>query len=235
MKLSGDDKNRWFKTLRSYLLTFGYSPEGWNTAIAGLSVLAGYRISSHESAINAYIRLHNGELTPDRVTFDNKFLKPLRQKFRLRFRLNKDTQPPQPVLRASIRPIKVHKKHRREYRKWQRQPHPKKGYEISLFYKSAGWRKLRYKTLLRYGPQCMCCGSKKGPFNVDHIKPVKKYWHLRFDPNNTQVLCELCNLGKGSWDETDFRVKTDTEKLAALRDLSDEYARLVEAKSYGED
>jgi hypothetical protein len=31
-------------------------------------------------------------------------------------------------------------------------------------------------------------------------------WHARrLDPNNLQVLCNDCNMGKGSWDQTDFR------------------------------
>jgi len=75
------------------------------------------------------------------------------------------------------------------------------------FYRSFEWKKLRYATLLRYGRRCMCCGSMDGPFHVDHIKPIRKYWNLRLDPENTQVLCDGCNYGKGSWDETDFREK----------------------------
>lgn len=51
----------------------------------------------------------------------------------------------------------------------------------------------------------MLCGSTEKPMQVDHIKPRKKYPELALDPNNVQVLCKLCNMGKGDRDETDFR------------------------------
>lgn len=40
---------------------------------------------------------------------------------------------------------------------------------------------------------------------VDHIKPIRKHWHLRLDSNNLQILCDDCNMGKGSRGETDWR------------------------------
>lgn len=40
---------------------------------------------------------------------------------------------------------------------------------------------------------------------VDHIKPLSKFWHLRLERSNLQVLCDECNMGKGAWDETDHR------------------------------
>lgn len=75
------------------------------------------------------------------------------------------------------------------------------------FYASDDWAKLRYQTLLRYGKKCMACGDTFGVMCADHIKPLRKYWHLRLDPENTQVLCKACNLGKGNRDETDWRPK----------------------------
>lgn len=88
----------------------------------------------------------------------------------------------------------------------------KKIYKISKsklekFYKSREWIKLSYQTKIIRGRKCECCGAEppKVRINTDHVKPIKKYWDLRFDPNNLQILCEDCNLGKGSWDETDFR------------------------------
>jgi 5-methylcytosine-specific restriction endonuclease McrA len=80
--------------------------------------------------------------------------------------------------------------------------------EIQLFYRSYDWQKVRYATLIKYGKICMVCGSgpKQGiVIHVDHIKPLRKYWHLRLDPTNTQILCENCNHGKGNWDTTDHR------------------------------
>jgi len=76
------------------------------------------------------------------------------------------------------------------------------------FYKSWEWTTLRMKILKRYGRVCMCCGAVPGfgvVLNVDHIKPLSKYWELRLDPDNLQVLCHPCNKGKGAWDETDYR------------------------------
>lgn len=77
-----------------------------------------------------------------------------------------------------------------------------------VFYESYEWRKLRYEILLKNGKRCSCCGAtpEQGIFlHVDHIKPLRKYWSLRLDPTNLQVLCEVCNHGKGNWDETDHR------------------------------
>lgn len=82
------------------------------------------------------------------------------------------------------------------------------------FYKSWEWRTLRMEALKRHGPTCQCCGARAGQETaagepvricVDHIKPVSKYWALRLDPENLQILCDECNQGKGAWDQTDWR------------------------------
>lgn len=75
------------------------------------------------------------------------------------------------------------------------------------FYSSLAWKKLRYATLVKYEAICQCCGvgSDEAPIRVDHIKPISKYWHLRLDPKNVQVLCNDCNWGKLNIDETDWR------------------------------
>lgn len=76
------------------------------------------------------------------------------------------------------------------------------------FYASWEWTTLRMQILKRYGRRCMCCGATPGNsvvIHVDHIKPISKYWELRLDPENLQVLCNTCNKGKGAWDETDYR------------------------------
>ena len=80
--------------------------------------------------------------------------------------------------------------------------------DIDRFYKSFEWRRVRYKALKRHGSICQCCGlsaQNSVVIHVDHIKPLRKFWHLRLDVNNLQVLCEICNHGKGSWDQTDWR------------------------------
>jgi 5-methylcytosine-specific restriction endonuclease McrA len=88
---------------------------------------------------------------------------------------------------------------------------------LRKFYSTYEWRKVRYKVLKKYGSKCMCCGSADRPIHVDHIKPLRKYWHLRLDPDNLQVLCEECNHGKGNWDETDFRPKLTSTRVRILR------------------
>lgn len=79
--------------------------------------------------------------------------------------------------------------------------------KVTAFYKSYEWRRLRYTIIKQYGPTCMACGATNKVIHVDHIKPLRKYWHLRLESTNLQVLCEECNHGKGNWDETDFRPK----------------------------
>lgn len=74
--------------------------------------------------------------------------------------------------------------------------------EISSFYKSEEWVTLRFDTLVRLGNRCCLCGrapqdDKSISCHVDHIEPVHVAWHRRFDPKNLQILCRICNWGKG--------------------------------------
>ena len=73
------------------------------------------------------------------------------------------------------------------------------------FYRSRAWLDLRYRVLRRQGRVCACCGSRKGPWHVDHVRPRSKYPLLSLDEANLQVLCEACNLGKSNKFEDDFR------------------------------
>lgn len=77
-----------------------------------------------------------------------------------------------------------------------------------LFLRSSQWQALRYATLQRFGARCLCCNTDRSSgkvMHVDHIKPMWTHWHLRADPENLQVLCEDCNMGKGARDSTDWR------------------------------
>jgi 5-methylcytosine-specific restriction endonuclease McrA len=71
------------------------------------------------------------------------------------------------------------------------------------------WAKVRYQVLLTYRDRpCMACGRgpKQGVWlNVDHIKPRTTHPHLALRVSNCQILCNLCNKGKGNWDSTDWR------------------------------
>lgn len=80
--------------------------------------------------------------------------------------------------------------------------------EYNEFYKSQEWRQLRYLALKNNGACCQCCGAKAGngvQIHVDHIKPRSRYPELELCLDNLQVLCSDCNIGKGAWDDTDFR------------------------------
>lgn len=77
------------------------------------------------------------------------------------------------------------------------------------FYKSQAWRSLRYLAL-RNSKGCNCCGATTADgvaLHVDHIIPRYKAPHLQLNIDNLQVLCEDCNIGKGAWDDTDWRIK----------------------------
>lgn len=76
------------------------------------------------------------------------------------------------------------------------------------FLRSFEWRALRMKALELHGPVCQCCGASPrtgAVINVDHIKPRRDFPHLALTLDNLQILCNVCNSGKGSWSETDWR------------------------------
>lgn len=78
----------------------------------------------------------------------------------------------------------------------------------AAFYDKREWLELRYRALKLHGGHCQCCGAVPGPGNplqVDHIKPRSRFPELELDLHNLQVLCKSCNLGKGAWDQTDWR------------------------------
>lgn len=79
------------------------------------------------------------------------------------------------------------------------------------FYRSYQWRKLRVGALeanrTRYGMlACECCGMiDAAHFHVDHIYPRSTHPDLALDPDNLQVLCDDCNIGKGTKFTTNWR------------------------------
>lgn len=87
------------------------------------------------------------------------------------------------------------------------------------FLETFEWRQMRMKALKKYGARCQCCGrsAKDGAvICVDHIRPRKLYPDLALELDNLQVLCDLCNHGKGNWDMTDWR-SHDTEDTTQER------------------
>jgi len=89
---------------------------------------------------------------------------------------------------------------------------------LDAFYQSWAWKTLAYRMKMRDGRRCQCCGADKTQARIvsDHIKPIRLYWHLRFVESNIQTLCEDCNKGKGSWDETDHRQDSKQLLLAEI-------------------
>jgi hypothetical protein len=73
------------------------------------------------------------------------------------------------------------------------------------FYKTREWKELRYRTFVKYGRVCQCCGAKDTELHIDHIKPRSRYPQLELNEDNLQILCEPCNIGKSNLDATDWR------------------------------
>lgn len=92
-----------------------------------------------------------------------------------------------------------------------RSPNAMSADEKRKFLRSSQWHSMRFRILAKYGARCMCCGqtAKHGTtIQVDHIKPLHSHPELRLDPNNLQVLCEMCNMGKSACSMEDFRPKS---------------------------
>jgi 5-methylcytosine-specific restriction endonuclease McrA len=76
------------------------------------------------------------------------------------------------------------------------------------FLQSWVWQRLRMKVLEKRGTRCECCGARPEDgvrIHIDHIKPRRRFPELALDESNLQVLCNLCNRGKGNWSEKDWR------------------------------
>lgn len=86
-------------------------------------------------------------------------------------------------------------------------PHPDYKRD-DAFYSSSVWRELRYMALKTQGAACQCCGSTPrdgAVLHVDHVEPIYKRPDLKLQLSNLQILCADCNVGKGAWDNTDWR------------------------------
>lgn len=84
---------------------------------------------------------------------------------------------------------------------------PKPQDQIASFYRSWQFQRLRYQALKGKERRCECCGATPADgakICCDHVKPIRTHWHLRLDPGNLQLLCDSCNRGKGSDDQTNW-------------------------------
>lgn len=87
------------------------------------------------------------------------------------------------------------------------------------FTRSDAWVRLRYDFMRDQDGRCRCCGRRSTDgvkVNADHILPRRTHPALALCYTNLQVLCSLCNRGKGNRDRTDwrFRDSTGTQKVA---------------------
>lgn len=73
---------------------------------------------------------------------------------------------------------------------------------VSGFYQSQEWRTFRTQIFEKLHKICVVCGATDH-LVVDHIKPIRFFWTERLIESNMQILCQHCNLEKGSdynWD-----------------------------------
>jgi 5-methylcytosine-specific restriction endonuclease McrA len=90
------------------------------------------------------------------------------------------------------------------------------------FYSSWEWKKVRYEALAKFAHRCQCCGWQPGDTThgylvVDHIKPRRHFPELALDVNNTQILCNDCNMGKGHIYHDDFRRLDEAYKTMLMQ------------------
>jgi 5-methylcytosine-specific restriction endonuclease McrA len=116
--------------------------------------------------------------------------------------------------------VKTYKAERRVYKAERRARKAERvveGFKIGkvdvrsdAFLESYEWRRLRMVVIKKRGARCECCGAsprddKSVRINVDHVKPRRLFPELALVEENLQVLCNVCNHGKGNWDQTDWR------------------------------
>jgi 5-methylcytosine-specific restriction endonuclease McrA len=100
--------------------------------------------------------------------------------------------------------IKNPEKYQPKKRSMKRIPEAKTSAEKNAFYQSWQWQTLRMEALNIYGRKCMSCNDTQGKLCVDHIKSLHTHWDLRLEITNLQILCNSCNMGKGTA-QYDFR------------------------------
>jgi 5-methylcytosine-specific restriction endonuclease McrA len=80
----------------------------------------------------------------------------------------------------------------RQYAEWVNSP---------AFLRSHEWAEIRYAALRNSKGRCCLCGrsAKDGArLTVDHIKPRRRFPAIALVLSNLQVLCSVCNWGKGN-------------------------------------
>ena len=89
--------------------------------------------------------------------------------------------------------------------------------KLHRFYNSKTWKLIKEQVYKTYVHMCPVCGSEDN-LRIDHIKPVRHYPSLIANMNNLQILCNDCNLEKGSMiDWTLWWHIENKESLSSLR------------------
>jgi 5-methylcytosine-specific restriction endonuclease McrA len=73
--------------------------------------------------------------------------------------------------------------------------------KFSRFFQSPEWRAVVRQVVKRDGAICRNCSRTRFDgvqLHGDHIKPRSLYPELALDPDNVQILCEICNKAKGA-------------------------------------
>lgn len=107
----------------------------------------------------------------------------------------------------AIKRKKAGKAKKSAHKKLAAAPRPAPVPATDNFGRTMQWRQVRYLALRNSGG-CNCCGARAEDgvqLHVDHIKPRSQFPELALSLDNLQVLCDDCNIGKGSWDYTDWR------------------------------
>ena len=77
----------------------------------------------------------------------------------------------------------------------------------AVFYNSPEWEKARQQALMRDFGLCRDCLEEKKitPADVvDHVKPIKKFWHLRLMLSNLRSLCNMHHAVKSAEDRRKY-------------------------------
>lgn len=69
---------------------------------------------------------------------------------------------------------------------------------------SLEWESLKQRMFKTYDNKCSVCNATED-LHIDHIKPKSIFPELSMKFDNLHILCNPCNMGKGTWDWTDWR------------------------------
>ena len=77
-------------------------------------------------------------------------------------------------------------------------------------YQSPRWWRLR-ASLIRPLSRCRLCRAYGPRLHLDHIRPLRTHWHLRFTPSNLQILCGSCHRRKYREDRLGYSAAIGTD------------------------